>query len=208
MTVCSGNGNCATASGTCVCYKGYGGAACTSCLAEYVRVSSSGPCVYLPGAFATCTDGIKDGNELGVDCGGPNCPNACKAGANLTPLIIKVSILSVLGALVVSVAYFFVCKKRLVSLPKVVSTHAIKVAAEATMVSSHIMPVDGYGKGASAGGKGGKAATGTRSSVSESVHSEGRGRTSASSVVPWSAVGQGAAPGPQVGSSRKPRAST
>ena len=30
-------------------------------------------CVFLAGNLASCNDGIKNGNEVGVDCGGPHC---------------------------------------------------------------------------------------------------------------------------------------
>ena len=33
-------------------------------------------CTFLPGALTSCGDGIQNGNEEGVDCGGPNC-GAC-----------------------------------------------------------------------------------------------------------------------------------
>jgi hypothetical protein len=29
--------------------------------------------VFLPGALTSCSDGVRNGNEAGVDCGGPNC---------------------------------------------------------------------------------------------------------------------------------------
>jgi hypothetical protein len=34
-------------------------------------------------ATPTCSDGIKNGNETGVDCGGPSCPK-CGTGGNCT----------------------------------------------------------------------------------------------------------------------------
>ena len=30
-------------------------------------------CVFLPGARVSCSDGVRNGNEEGVDCGGPQC---------------------------------------------------------------------------------------------------------------------------------------
>lgn len=74
VSECSGSGNCAQGSGKCVCFTGYTGSACGDCdAAGYIRLVRGGPCIFIPGAIATCTDGVKDGNELGVDCGGPNC---------------------------------------------------------------------------------------------------------------------------------------
>jgi hypothetical protein len=35
-------------------------------------------CVFLPGALSSCSDGVQNGNEDGVDCGGI-CPTACGA---------------------------------------------------------------------------------------------------------------------------------
>ncbi len=35
-------------------------------------------CVFLPGALSSCSDGVQNGNEDGVDCGGI-CPTSCVA---------------------------------------------------------------------------------------------------------------------------------
>lgn len=72
--VCSGHGDCIGMPGFCSCRSGYSGSACERCARSHIRV---GPmCVFLPGALASCGDGIMNGNEEGVDCGGPNC-GAC-----------------------------------------------------------------------------------------------------------------------------------
>ena len=84
--VCSGHGSCLTGVGACWCFDGYTGDACDSCASPYVRVpgpghplsagndsdSAGGPasCVLLPGRLSTCSNGVRDGREVGVDCGG------------------------------------------------------------------------------------------------------------------------------------------
>jgi hypothetical protein len=129
-TQCSGRGTCNPGSGTCQCYVGYTGLACSACGLEFVSVEAA--CVLMPGALVrlwmgvggaggeggggkgsgwcgreqsqgqrshafpvhhfcsllgagpfavglqvSCTDGVRNGNEGGVDCGGPNCPQTC-----------------------------------------------------------------------------------------------------------------------------------
>lgn len=99
---CSGAGVCHTTTGDCVCSYGYTGAACEACSAGFVRVRDGGPCIYLPGALASCSDHLKNGNELGVDCGGPNCP-AC-ATQQLPVVIVVMGVVSglaVVGTVVV-----------------------------------------------------------------------------------------------------------
>lgn len=56
-----------------MCFAGYAGSACDTCAYMYTRLVPGGPCVFLPGSLASCSNGVRDGNELGVDCGGPNC---------------------------------------------------------------------------------------------------------------------------------------
>jgi len=58
---CGSYGNCDSNSGTCICTDGWTGAQC-----------------HLQ-PYGTCTDGIKNGDEAGVDCGGTNCTSACKS---------------------------------------------------------------------------------------------------------------------------------
>ena len=80
---CSGHGSCLTGVGVCQCFDGYTGDACDSCATQYVeRPSTSGggssssssngvsSCVFLPGSLSTCVNGVRDGGEAGVDCGG------------------------------------------------------------------------------------------------------------------------------------------
>lgn len=78
---CAGVGVCVTATGQCDCFPGYTGPVCQDCSPGYVRLGSKGVCVFLPGALTSCTDGVRNGNEEGVDCGGPNCA-PCAHGIN------------------------------------------------------------------------------------------------------------------------------
>jgi hypothetical protein len=82
--VCSGHGVCLGISGYCSCHTGYAGSSCSACAANFARVgrSATASCVFLPGAMATCSDGIRNGNEEGVDCGGPQCTAPCAVQAN------------------------------------------------------------------------------------------------------------------------------
>lgn len=75
---CSGHGYCHTGAVACVCSVGYTGPLCGTCTKGYVKLSPLGPCIFLPGVLASCADGVKNGNEIDVDCGGPNCA-ACPA---------------------------------------------------------------------------------------------------------------------------------
>ena len=43
-------------------------------LALFRFVNISGVCVFLPGSAVSCRDNVRNGNEAGVDCGGPQCP--------------------------------------------------------------------------------------------------------------------------------------
>jgi hypothetical protein len=82
-SVCSGNGACQRSSGRCACFAGYTGNLCSVCTSKYMQVTVGGACIYLPGALTTCVDGVRNGNEEGVDCGGPNCV-ACTSTSMLT----------------------------------------------------------------------------------------------------------------------------
>lgn len=73
--LCSWHGFCSLATGACECYEGYIGDACGECAPAYLEGTGSaeGSCVFPPGSATSCSDGMKNGGELGVDCGGP-CP--------------------------------------------------------------------------------------------------------------------------------------
>jgi hypothetical protein len=88
--VCSGRGDCLGASGYCDCYVGYSGSACQLCARNFTRVK--GACVFLPGAMVSCSDGVRNGNEVGMDCGGPNCV-ACTSASLVTPRMVRLGCL-------------------------------------------------------------------------------------------------------------------
>ena len=91
--VCSGHGSCLSGTGVCRCFTGYTSDACDSCAAQYTprNDSSNGvsTCVLLPGALSTCTNGVRDGREVGVDCGGV-CP-PCASGASSSSTTLNVA---------------------------------------------------------------------------------------------------------------------
>ena len=93
-TVCPSGSTCS--SGTCSCTVNCGtGASCASGTSCASGVCTGGHC-----AAATCSDGVKNGNETGIDCGGGTCP-ACATGvACLVPsdCINKVCTLNVCAA--------------------------------------------------------------------------------------------------------------
>jgi hypothetical protein len=72
--ICSGHGDCIGLPGFCSCRSGYNGAACQLCARGHIRVGSA--CVFMPSALTSCEDGVRNGAEEGVDCGGPSC-GAC-----------------------------------------------------------------------------------------------------------------------------------
>ena len=48
--------------------------AALSCPTPYWALRQMGSrCVFLPGALVSCSDGVRNGNEEGVDCGGSQC---------------------------------------------------------------------------------------------------------------------------------------
>ena len=111
---CSGHGSCLSGVGVCRCFTGYTGDACDSCTAQYVlrTYSSNGvsswQCVLLPGSLSTCVNGVRDGREVGVDCGGVCRPcNGTTAGGLLTTVPAGVgngAILPVLDGVVIAAA--------------------------------------------------------------------------------------------------------
>ena len=94
LVSCGGHGVCISGSGFCDCFLGYEGEACTECADGYTRSggTTSHPCVRSSGAAVTCFDGFQNGNEEGVDCGGPNCDTGCETipavGNVLSPVVI------------------------------------------------------------------------------------------------------------------------
>ena len=80
------------AAGSCNCHHGYIGPACDQCDRNHVSIRSL--CVFLPGAFVSCGDGVRNGNEEGVDCGGPHCSAQCPPSTQYEPR----QLIAVLGA--------------------------------------------------------------------------------------------------------------
>ena len=84
---CSGHGSCLTGVGVCRCFDGYGGDVCSTCSGQYETVADTNGgvvrCVLLAGMYSTCFNGVCDGLEQGVDCGGvcPGC-GATPSGAD------------------------------------------------------------------------------------------------------------------------------
>ncbi len=107
--VCSQSGVCVGSTGTCVCFEGYRGTDCSACADSYA-VGDGGACVFLAGSLSSCDDGLRNGNEVGVDCGGPHC-GACAGGAELAARVYAPIVASI--ALVVLVGFAIkVCRSR------------------------------------------------------------------------------------------------
>ena len=96
VSACSGNGACQQGTGRCACYAGYTGDVCSQCTNNYLQLSRGGACIYLPGALSSCTDGVRNGNEKGIDCGGQNCaPCAPDKTLSMTAVIAGASMSAV-----------------------------------------------------------------------------------------------------------------
>ncbi len=81
---CSGRGVCLPATGTCRCFLGHTSAACDGCASGLLPLPS-GACPVVPRARrVSCDNGVRDGNEEGVDCG-PVCGVACVDVAGNAP---------------------------------------------------------------------------------------------------------------------------
>lgn len=67
---CSGHGTCQGSGigGYCICTVGFTGSACGDCRPGFQRIGDR--CIFLPGALGSCSDGARNGDEAGVDCGG------------------------------------------------------------------------------------------------------------------------------------------
>jgi hypothetical protein len=103
---CSSNGACQQGTGRCSCYAGYTGDVCSVCTSGYLQLTRGGACIYLPGALSSCEDGVSNGNEEGVDCGGPNC---IKCAARLAKVsFIVASVAGLAAAFVVAVVGLYI----------------------------------------------------------------------------------------------------
>lgn len=74
---CNGMGRCIVGEdgmGACSCFldAGYTGEACDECATGYHRTADDRACSKLVGA--SCHDGVRNGKEVGIDCGGDLCP--------------------------------------------------------------------------------------------------------------------------------------
>jgi hypothetical protein len=60
-----------------------------------LQMSDSGGVEFIPG----CSNGIQDGSETDIDCGGPDCPScesAAANGSNMTMIIIIAAVVIIL----------------------------------------------------------------------------------------------------------------
>ena len=122
--VCSGHGSCLTGVGVCRCFDGYGGDACSTCNSQYTAIADAGSggavrCVLLAGMYTTCLDGVRDGLEQGVDCGGVcRACNGTSSGTDIAAagqaLLLKVlTTTTVIGALLtVTVVVMVIVRRR------------------------------------------------------------------------------------------------
>ncbi len=109
---------CLGALGTCECYDGYTGLDCHYCAPTHVRVGAA--CVFLPGALVLCTDGVRNGDEEGVDCGGSKCtPCDAFAGTHLAArsptlaiILVNIVVAAALGVATVVILRNTQCGKR------------------------------------------------------------------------------------------------
>lgn len=90
---CSAHGSCMFGTGVCLCNTGYAGDQCDQCAPGYLPLGPAGACVFVPGP--SCSDGLLNGDEDGVDCGGTICLAGCGAIAvSPTPTSTTVTTLS------------------------------------------------------------------------------------------------------------------
>jgi hypothetical protein len=106
VTMCSGHGTCTAATGLCECFSGYQGTVCASCSGDFLPAGAL--CVYQPGAAVACGDGVMDGNEVGVDCGGPNCSPCSQAASGDMSALTNVHVIVVsVGGIVVGAVVLY-----------------------------------------------------------------------------------------------------
>ena len=62
----------------------------------------SGACVFLPGSAVSCSDKVRNGNEAGVDCGGPQCAACAQEWTVLGMPVVTVCVVGALASAVVA----------------------------------------------------------------------------------------------------------
>jgi hypothetical protein len=80
---------------------------CSVCTSGYLQLTRGGACIYLPGALSSCEDGVRNGNEEGVNCGGPNCVK-CAAARLAKVSFVIVGIAGAITAVVVTVVGLYI----------------------------------------------------------------------------------------------------
>lgn len=96
-----------------MCAAGRAGPACSDCALNYTQVGSV--CVFLPGSTtASCHNGVRDGLETGIDCGGSVCdPCSNESPFSRIPLDMWIIIgLAVLVLLIIAVIWYIHRKNR------------------------------------------------------------------------------------------------
>jgi hypothetical protein len=158
-TECSAAGVCAIASGVCLCRDGYTGVACSGCAHGYLLISAK--CVFMPGSMTSCTDGVRNGNEEGVDCGGYNCAQKCVSEPGLS-VALMVGIATGILLAVFIVCYLAMCtsvckcsekKKRNSKLQPIVVKRSVRVQQAQQKPTGKSVPPATQTPAATAGGQ-------------------------------------------------------
>ena len=143
---CSGHGTCNPFTGECVCSVGYAGNSCDACKLGFIKLVSGGPCVFIPGSATTCSDGVKNGNELGVDCGGANCapcPASSLRGRQLLKFLLTIVAPAVVGVSVLAVAAVLLTRSKVCRGNKVTGSNLVVVSRRNVAVTKRVVPVHG-----------------------------------------------------------------
>ena len=93
---------CNTYTGDCSCAVGYTGPNCDVCSPNFMRFVPNGACYSIhSSSLPRCSDGVRNGDEEGVDCGGAVCPQ-CESASEYTILTFKLSRLVFILAVIVA----------------------------------------------------------------------------------------------------------
>jgi hypothetical protein len=106
---CSGRGSCMSGSSICICYDGHAGLDCGLCAETYMRLAVNGPCMKLPGSMTSCNDGELNGNEVEVDCGGPNCQSCSSSSLEYKRGKLVTLIPAVVGCIAAAILICLLC---------------------------------------------------------------------------------------------------